>query len=233
MSDAGARTDPAQRAKWIVAVLLGLAIAALSVALLVRPTIVDDPRLVVQKSTSGTIKAVFLGGSLTDSLFASTEEAGYRPQVVAELDAPVDESRGNVTSGRVAAAVTTAKVPPDTNLVVVELGSGDVWKITGEELMGQYGDLMAEVRKSAPQAAIVCLGVWGDKVASSTYDRSIRVPCERVGGHFLSLADLFVTAGMRGPAGAAAYGGTKDGFHPNDEGYSAIARLILDDLRVE
>lgn len=232
MTDEPLRPDRSARVTAIIAAGLGLVVVGLVVALAVRPPIVDDPRLRIPVGDDGAVHAVFLGGSLTDGVFASRPENGYRPRVVAALGPGTTESRGGVESGRLEQALDEVDIPAGTNLVIVELGSGDVWNLTDEQVGDAYTELVAEIREQAPDAALVCLGVWNEHQATSLYDTGIRQPCQRAGGVFVPLVDVFEGVGMRGVAGEEAYGGPADGFHPSDAGYEAIAELITASLRV-
>lgn len=218
---------------WIGAGVLSAVIAVLLVALIARPPIVDDPRLRIPQTDASVVHAAFLGGTLTTGVFASAAEKGFRPLVVQGLGSGTTETRAGVDGGTIAEAIDAVEIPTDTNLVVIELGSGDVWVRTSEEVGELYARLIAKVREQAPQAALVCLGVWNEEQATSLYDDEIRVPCQRAGGLFLPLIEIFETPGMRSIVDQESYGGPADGFHPGDLGYAAIAELILGNLRTE
>lgn len=218
---------------WIGAGILSAVIAVLLVALVVRPPIVDDARLRIPQTDGSAVHAAFLGGTLTTGIFASAADKGFRPLIVQGLGDGATETRAGVDGGTIAEAIDAVEIPNDTNLVVIELGSGDVWVRTSEEVGELYSQLIRKVREQAPKAALVCLGVWNEQQATSLYDDEIRVPCQRAGGLFLPLIEIFEAPGMRSIAGEESYGGPADGFHPGDLGYAAIADLILENLRAE
>jgi len=182
----------------------------------------------------GSIGAVFLGDSLTYGLFASSEAAGYRPQVVAALNeiAPVQATRGGQTGNTVQTVGESATIPGDTGLVVLALGTNDVWNTPVPDFTAHYTALADKVQTSAPNAAVICLGVWANADGARNYDPPVRDNCERIGGTFVPIADLFDEAGMRGPSGVEAFGGVSDDFHPNDAGYAAIADRVKAALRL-
>ena len=216
-----------------IAAGLGALIVVLVALLLIRPPIVEDERLAIPRNGDGGIDAVFLGGTLTDGVFASREELGFRPLVVAALGEGLNESRGGVESSPLLEAADAVDVSPDADLVIIELGSGDVWAVPDDQFEAEYERVVARVRDAAPDAALLCLGVWNDSQAAALYDDAVRGPCLRAGGRFIGLSDLFEQPAMRGVAGEPAYPGPADGFHPSDAGYQAIAERILAELRLD
>lgn len=182
----------------------------------------------------GAIGAVFLGDSLTYGLFASSEEAGYRPQVINALStvAPVNASRGGQSGNTVATVSASANIPPDTGLVVLALGTNDVWNTPVADFEAQYRALVEKARTSAPDAVLVCLSVWANPDGARNYNPPISSACERAGGEYVLISDLFDMEGMRGPSGVEAFGGVSDDFHPNDAGYAAIAQRVKEALRL-
>lgn len=183
----------------------------------------------VPRGEAGVARVVFAGDSLTYGLFASTEEAGYRPQVVAALTAggPVEASRGGQTGNQVATVTESIEFPANTNLAVLALGTNDLGKTEPDQLAEDYRALVDKVKTSAPDARIICLGAWTNVDGERNYGPSIEGPCTEGGGTYLPLWELFEDPANRGPAGREAFGGTGDDFHPNDAGYKAIADLVL------
>jgi len=218
-----------------VGALVGIILGLLA-SLLVRPPIVVDNRLLIELGQDDAVHAVFLGGSLTDSRFATSESAGFRPLVADGLGVPVDETRGNAASeSKLEAVALNAQIPATTNLVIIELGSTDVYvnRTDPQQFSADYRDVLNRVRLLAPSSQITCLGVWGGSQNVATYDKLMSDRCFAVGGAFVPLADIYETPGMKGPAGLDVYQGISDDFHPNDAGYSAIAQRILGTLRTE
>jgi len=191
--------------------------------------------LTVKRPADGPLKVVFAGDSLTYGLFASSEAKGYRPQVVAALakSGPVEASRGGQTGNRIKTVADSIKFPADTHMVVLALGTNDVWKTDAADVTTQYKALMAKVNTSAPAAAVACLGVWSNVDGARNYDPPIQAACEDGGGKFISINDIYDEPGARGPAGRASFGGISDEFHPNDAGYKAIADRLLSVVAVE
>lgn len=190
---------------------------------------------VINRSETGPLKVVFAGDSLTYGLFASSEDKGYRPQVVAALSAsgPVEASRGGQTGNKIKEVADSITFPADTNLVVLALGTNDVWKTDTADVAVHYKALVEKVVSSAPDATLICLGVWANQDGARNYDPHIQRPCEDAGGRFLRLTDLYDTPENHGPAGKPAFGGISDEFHPNDAGYKAIADRLLSAVTVK
>lgn len=192
--------------------------------------------LQVARPTDGRpLKVVFAGDSLTYGLFASSEAAGYRPQVVSALEqgGPVEWTRGGKTGNTVGATADTITPDTDTNLVVLALGTNDVWKTEVPDFTAQYTGLVEKVRATAPNTAIMCLGVWANPDGARLYDPLVEAACEASGGAFVAIGDLYEPTENRGPAGVEAFGGVSDNFHPNDAGYAAIAKRVLASMRVQ
>lgn len=221
--------------KWIAVGALGGVILGLLASLLIRPQVDTDPRLIIPQSDAGEINALFIGGSLAEGFYASTESATFSALVAAGLGTSVTVGRGEVKDSTLAGATAQAVIPPTTGLVVIELGSTDVYEETVSltEFAAQYRALVDKVRERSPAAALVCLGIWGRTAVAEEYDEFISRPCLEAGGVFVPLADIYDDAAMKGPAGVEVFLGTSDNFHPNDDGHGAIARRILDNLRVE
>lgn len=188
----------------------------------------------VTRPTDRPLEVVFAGDSLTYGLFASSEAAGYRPQVVAGLEASgaVKWSRGGQTGNRIQTVSDSITFPASTDLVVLALGTNDVWKTPLEEMAAQYDALIQKAKTGAPNAAIVCLGVWSKDDGRRGHDPVVQQSCEAAGGHFLPLGDIYDAPDTRGPAGVEMFGGVSDDFHPNDNGYRQIAELVLGNLTV-
>lgn len=226
---------PAQILKWVAVGALGGLILGLLASLLIRPQVDTDLRLVVPSSESGQISALVIGGSLADGFYASTEGAAFSTIVAAGLGPDVTVGRGSVTHSTIAQATEEAVIPPSTGLVVIEIGSTDVYQdeISPAEFATQYRALVDKVRERSPGAVIVCLGIWGRTAVAEPFDEFISRPCIDAGGVFVPLADIYDDPSMKGPANTETFLGTSDNFHPNDSGHAAIAQRILDNLRVE
>lgn len=185
-------------------------------------------------AADGKVSAVFLGDSLTYGLYASTEAAGWRPQMVERLSklGEVNATRAGQTGNTVAAVSGSATIPADANVVFIELGTNDLYKTDIDVFAKQYADLTEKAQQTATGAKIVCLGVWGPADAARNYDAKIQTACRSTGGTFVALSPLYTDPANRGPAGQAKFGGTSDDFHPNDTGYKAIASAVGIALRL-
>jgi len=188
----------------------------------------------VVTAVDGKLSAVFLGDSLTYGLFASSEDAGWRPQVIDRLRklGDVTATRAGQTGNTVAAVSDSATIPADANAVFIELGTNDAYKTDIDDFAKQYSDLADKVQQTAEGAKIVCLGIWGPADAARNYDAKIENTCRSAGGTFVPLTPLYSDPANRGPAGQPKFGGTSDDFHPNDAGYTAIASDVIAALRL-
>lgn len=195
----------------------------------------EAARLVVERPSDRPLNVVFAGDSLTYGLFASTEAKGYRPQVVAalEADGPVDWSRGGQTGNTVGTVAKSIEFPQATDLAVLALGTNDLGKTPVKRFTADYEALVAKVKNQAPDAAILCLGPWADGDGSTTYGPLIEEACEAGGGSYAPLTDLYTKPKHHGPAGVESFGGKSDVFHPNDSGYKAIADRVLAHIKVK
>lgn len=179
--------------------------------------------------TRGDTRIVFAGDSLTYGLYASSEDRGYRELVVAELSrtVAVQQSRGGQTGNTAGAVADSITAAPDTTDIVLAVGTNDVWKTPPETFASDYDDLMQVTHGRAPDARLVCLGVWQNADGARAYDAVVRSQCDDAEGVFVPITDLFDDPANRGPAGRVVFGGVSDDFHPNDAGYRSIADRIL------
>lgn len=235
MTSAQGVAPTTQILKWVGVGLIGGIILGLLASLLIRPPVDTRTGLVVTPSVTGEINSVFLGGSLTDGRYATAEDLAFRSLVAEGLPVEVTTSRGELSGSSLADALLTTVIPDDANLVVIELGSTDVYEggATPVQLGLAYAELLDRVTSASPGVAVVCLGVWGRAGLAEVFDDEISARCVDIGGVFVPLSDLYDTPGLRGPAGVETYLGPSDDFHPNDEAHAEIADRILRSVRVE
>jgi acyl-CoA thioesterase-1 len=192
------------------------------------------PSVTVARPADRPLQVAFAGDSLTYGLFASSEDAGYRPRVITGLEAsgPVRWSSGGEIGNTIETVTSIIDFPETADLAILALGTNDVVRTPADRIPAIYDALMRKVRNSAPGAAVICLGVWSDAAGRRDYDAPIQASCRDGGGTFVSLESVYETPGTRGPAGKQAFGGISDDFHPNDAGYEAIAELVLSRIDV-
>ncbi|WP_213814540.1 GDSL-type esterase/lipase family protein [Glaciihabitans sp. dw_435] len=193
------------------------------------PTPTALPVLDVQRGTD-PLKVLFIGDSLTGSLFASSEARGFRPLMVNAMKAsgPVIAVEGHRNGGDTADASKLTNLGSYQNLAIVELGTNDYNVTTIDDFTTDYRAILAQIVSTSPDVRLLCVGSWQQPDRGAAYDAVIKSECEAQGGVYRSIENLQVQESLRGPAGkTGVYGGTSDDFHPNDEGYAAIAKLLL------
>jgi lysophospholipase L1-like esterase len=133
-------------------------------------------------------------------------------------------------------AGNVVSVPSDMDAVIVELGTNDAGGNGRTEIpkfTTDYESLITNIKTTSPSAALVCLGAWRPPGTAENYDSVIEATCNRHGGKYIDLTDIYGNQANRGPAGMPAEsGGVSDNAHPNDTGYRAIRDVLLDRLIV-
>ncbi|MDP9936307.1 lysophospholipase L1-like esterase [Paenarthrobacter nicotinovorans] len=187
--------------------------------------------LTVQRPAERPLSVLFAGDSITVGRDASSEEASFRGLVAAKLLAG-----GPVNSKRIGdSGKTVAEVFPEmeatataSDMVIVELGTNDVYKNTQIQFAEDYPAFLASARKSSPNAALICVGVWQSSPSATSMNAVIESECAAKGGRFVSISTLHANPAMRSSPGVPHFaGGKTDGAHPNDLGHSEIATEIL------
>jgi acyl-CoA thioesterase I len=185
----------------------------------------------VERPADRPLRVLFIGDSLMWGSFASDESLTYRALIVAALreDGPVEPVVvGGPGESAAEATEHLGEVTGPIDLVFVEIGANDSVSITPEEFAADYEALLDRVRRLAPEAGLVCDGVWNGRELASGLDRELRPVCAAHEGFVVPLSGLYVDETLRGPEGSAVPGGgVRDQFHPNDAGHAAIAEAML------
>lgn len=178
-----------------------------------------------------------LGDSLTDSWGATTIEQGFAPQLIRQWSegGPVDSNVTAIAGAPLREVAEAAAVIPPSDLVIIELGTNDNGdrKTPRVDFKAQYTDLIARVRASTPDAALVCLSTWRNSADGSALNAIIRDVCQGDRTKFLTVTDIYSRPESRGPQGRTDYIGDPgggDNFHPNDAGHTAIKDRIADNV---
>ncbi|WP_369131767.1 SGNH/GDSL hydrolase family protein [Modestobacter sp. I12A-02662] len=186
----------------------------------------------VVRPTDRPLRVLFVGDSLMWGSFASDESLTYRERISTALGAggPVDAvsvARPGLRAAKAAVALQKQQGPFD--LVFVEIGANDSVSITPAQFGADYADLLDQVRLLAPQAGLVCVGVWNGIDEATPFDRELRPVCAEHQGVVVPMTGLYTDETLRGPEGSVLPDGTvRDQFHPNDLGHEAIAAAVLD-----
>lgn len=176
-------------------------------------------------------RVLFAGGLITQGLFASTPEAVYTSRVAAQIREEFAVRSVDVRTVSAASADLAAisSADADEDLVVLEVGTSEETAL--RPFLAQYAALTQRVREQWPDAALICLGIWGG--AGNPYDIEIARLCRRSGGAYVEMADLYGRNAFRGPVGTVTPLGVRDDFHPNDGGHAAIADRVVVSLQRE
>ncbi|SDC49426.1 Lysophospholipase L1 [Geodermatophilus telluris] len=185
----------------------------------------------VPRPADRALRVLFIGDSLMWGSFASDESLTYRARVTAALSAggPVETATvGGPGWSAAEAAEDLPGVSGPFDLVVVEVGANDSVALTAAEFGADYAALLDGVRALAPDATLLCDGVWNGPELATPLDRELRPVCADHGGVVVPLSPLYVDETLRGPEGSVlASGAVRDQFHPNDAGHAAIAEAML------
>ncbi|WZH35156.1 MAG: SGNH/GDSL hydrolase family protein [Microbacterium enclense] len=180
--------------------------------------------LAVPRDANGSARALITGDSLAAGFFATSEDRGFSA-LLANALGPVELTAVSRAHQTLTTVAGVTDVPPDLDLAVIELGTNDVGIPTPlADFDAQYADLVARIRASSPDAALICTGTW--TADGAAYDEVIARVCAASGGRYVSLAGLFATPELRGPDGRDTFVGAGDDFHPNDAGHRAIADAV-------
>lgn len=182
-----------------------------------------------------TLRITYLGDSLTAGMHAITEQDAYRSRLTSAVAAggPVEESGSRIVGGTVRQTLEgNDQLPNAQHLYIVELGTNDINEVDHRIFSEQYEQLLARVRESSPDAALVCLGTWRPPSRGANHDLVIRQACESFGGQYRRLADLEADPTHKGPAGVETFLGPSDDFHPNNAGHAAIFERALSAIEV-
>jgi lysophospholipase L1-like esterase len=194
-------------------------------------TAVAAPAVPVVRPADRPLRVLFVGDSLMWGSYASDESLTYRARIVSALgtDGPVEAVTVGGPGIRTVKAISALREQQGPfDLVFVELGTNDSVRIAPAQFSADYAELLGEVRVLAPDAGLVCDGVWNGIDEATQFDRELRPVCAEHGGVVVPLSDLYVDETLRGPEGSIAAGGAvRDQFHPNDLGHEAIAEVML------
>lgn len=199
------------------------------------PTFTSTPSLrTVELNDVGdrTRNVLFAGDSLTGGLSSSTQEKGFKWQVLKHLEeaGPVKEYNSALSGGTTLQVSEKYPVPDDLDLAVIELGTNDSGnQIPIAQFRDAYSKLLDKVQVGSPDVQIICAGIWegaGGTPGGSPYDIAIRSMCAKAGGVFVSLRDAYTNPDTIGPSGKETWNGVTDDFHPNDKGHEMIADAI-------
>lgn len=187
----------------------------------------ESPTLADALPAGGALRVLVAGDSISRGFYASTRDAAYVARLEDSLNDRWDPDVAVVGQPGQQSFQVTPQIPGrPVDLVVVELGTNDATR-DPVHIGEHYAALLRRVRKTSPDAALVCLGSWQYAYRSGLVDPTIANTCEANGGAFVPLSDLYARNAFRGPEGAKGVHGEADNFHPNDDGHKAIAARVV------
>jgi acyl-CoA thioesterase-1 len=175
--------------------------------------------------TGRTLQVSIVGDTIATGRFASGPDTRFRSLVLAALGARGQVSADEATRTGTSLLSTAVAVPPNMDLVVLELGTDDMRAASVSDFGMGYGALVSSVLADSPNAAVVCAGTWS--ATGGLYDAVIQRDCGMAKGRYVSLQALYDTPAYHGRVGVIGYYGVSDGLAPNDAGHRAIAAALL------
>ncbi|NUT71224.1 SGNH/GDSL hydrolase family protein [Pseudarthrobacter sp. C4D7] len=182
------------------------------------------------------LRVLYVGDSLGNGYAATSDAQFFRNIATEKLKAygPVEATfagRPSLTA-EAALAEYRDKISAEYDLVVMEIGTNDWSKVPVPTFTETYPALIKAVRAASPNAALLCLGAWGDGIKVGPFNMVIQPTCQAAGGKYRDLNAVFAPSGNKWINGVRDNGTKVDTFHPNDKGHAAIADVILAALRI-
>jgi len=167
----------------------------------------------------------FFGDSVSVGFGASDpRRRGYVPRVSRWLHVHGKRvvETVNARGGVPVAYWLSAPMPKQLDAAIIELGTNDVRLGTPSARFAQEYRLLANrIRAANPEAQVLCLSVWsrvGGSSSEGVINAQIRAACP---GTYVDITGLRNRLYIR----------SSDGFHPNDAGYSLIAKAVVSKLK--
>lgn len=204
------------------------------------------------RRASRHFRMLFVGASITAGIGAQQPSQAY-PQLVADRvgmrGKPVTLTVIAQTGARVSRAMRW-RYPGGQNVIVVHLSTNDYLHATPIPVYKSDLDtILRHLRRSSPQATLVCLGAWvrpsavnRDHLGPAVYDAMDQGDCRSFGGHYIPLDNLYIHPRLHDPAplqvgpplpshqGTVIVAGRRVAFHPSDAGHAAIALVVDEEL---
>jgi acyl-CoA thioesterase-1 len=203
-----------------------------------RAPVVSAPATRLKLPRGPHLRILFVGDSLRGSVFASTPDKGWVPEVIDALAnrgrtvTELDATKVGRTPGKARGANDIHAVEGGADIAVLEIGTNDVNHVPIGNFARDYRNLLSMIRRTSPGVRLMCLGVWSipsaPQVTIDPYNAAIAQECHE--GVYFPLTDIWRNAGFHGPAGRRTWDGAGDAFHPNDRGYRAIAARVLEHM---
>lgn len=188
--------------------------------------------------TKRHLRILFVGDSLRGAVYASAPQKGWVGQVIVGLErrgrtiTELNATKVGHTPGKARGANDIHAVAGGADVAVLEIGTNDVHHVPIGDFAHNYRRLLAMIRRTSPRAHVMCLGAWSlpnaPELSIQPYNATIARACSN--GTYFPLTDIWRNAGFHGPVGRLTWDGRGDAFHPNDDGYRAIATRVLEHI---
>lgn len=119
----------------------------------------------------------------------------------------------------------TLLLPTDADLVIIQLGDNYWYTSNLTHLQNQFAAMVADFKAQANNPDVFCISTWG---SSTEKDAAMRAGAESSGARWISISGLINVAGNQA---FDQYDNWGVGWHPSDQGMSAIAGIVTTAVR--
>lgn len=194
--------------------------------------------LTITRPADRPLNALFIGDSIMNATGATETSFGFRSRLLDYFreSGPAEQSVSAIGGAKLRLVADSTQIPDNIDVAIVELGTNDPNDPATpvNDFRTQYRGLLDRIRAAAPDAPLLCLGLWRDGNGGVGYNNTISDACKRANGRYIPMTDLFDNTALRGPAGLPAIGtdNLSDNFHPNNDGFGAIYERIRENIAV-
>lgn len=198
----------------------------------------DARTVAVRFPQARPLQVLILGDAITLGASASTVKTRYREVLDADLGKhgavemtviASSKQGGTVKAGQLAPQVPASKA---FDVVLVAVGTNESASSDLASYSLDYPALIDAARAGSPEAGLLCVGAWGDKKSTERFDKLTEETCGQRGGRFRPLSSLFQIEKNRWANKLMPDGRATGNFFPSDLGHAAIAKIILEALRI-
>ena len=184
-----------------------------------------------------SLKYVALGDSLAAGDYTTKENLAYQYVITRYLKddlgfkATLD---GYWEAGATIASIATPNydsiVAMKPDLITIELGTNEqdttnTYYARSSTYKTNLTGLVSKLQNDLPQAKIILLTTWKTET-STTYDKVIKAVGAKASVPVVDISSVWENAKNVSQQGDTSWTGSGDGYHPNDAGNKAIAKLV-------